>query len=140
MGLGDWINRNIVEYQPEDPPPKPEDPPEQRAKRVALVPIRPAQDLLAELEPAEQLGVLRQQRHHLRRDPLQQGGVGLEEVLVEVGVGHLPRAKREGAGQSAAGVDVGGQRRVRGVRVGHGGHSTGRAGDRVYGGGHGGPH
>ena len=53
MGLGDWINRNIVEYQPEDPPPKPEDPPEQRAKRVALVPIRPAQDLLAELEPAD---------------------------------------------------------------------------------------
>src|SRR5690606_36492966 len=47
----------------------------------------------------------------------QQGRVGLEEVLVEVLVRDLAGAKRELAAQAAAGVDVGGERRVAGGLV-----------------------
>jgi hypothetical protein len=53
MGLGDWINRNLVEYKPEDPPPQPDDPPEERARRVQLVPMKPAAELLEEIEPTD---------------------------------------------------------------------------------------
>ena len=77
----------------------------------------------AELETAEQVGVLRQQVDHLLGDPEQQPGVGLEEVLVEVLRRLLARAEGELPGQSADRVDVGSQRLVHGpehigVRVG----------------------
>ena len=63
----------------------------------------------AELEAAEQLGVLGQQVDHLRGHPVEQAGLGLEEVLVEVGVGDLAGAEGELPGQAADGVDVGGE-------------------------------
>ena len=49
----------------------------------------------AHLEAAEQVGVLRDELDHLPRDAGQQERVGLEEVLVEVGVGDLAGAERE---------------------------------------------
>ena len=67
----------------------------------------------AELEPAEQLGALRQQVDHLRGDAVEQRRLGLEEVLVEVGVRDLSRAEGELPGQAAGGVDVGGEGGVR---------------------------
>lgn len=55
MGLGDFINRYIVEVKPAQgagaPPPRAEDPPEVRARAVQVVPgKRNVQDVMAEME------------------------------------------------------------------------------------------
>src|SRR5204863_5019315 len=60
----------------------------------------------AHLEAAEQLGAVRQQRHHRGRDAGEEVGVRLEEVLVEVLPGDLTGPQDELAGEPAAGVDV----------------------------------
>ena len=59
---------------------------------------------------------VRQQRHHLRRPPAPAAPGRTRRGTCRSTRAHLPRAEREGAGEPAAGVDVGGQGGV----VGHG--------------------